>query len=123
MLDACPDSWPRPRTVFACQFARQGTGGNMYKFITPIQSDWGDLSSNELSALTKVWAERKTILQDDGAYRDFLIKLQREWAIETGIIERLYTWDRGVTEILIEHGIDAALISHKGGLHRNQADH
>jgi len=34
--------------------------------------------------------------------------------IETGIIERLYTWDRGVTEILIEQGIDATLIAHRG---------
>ncbi len=49
-------------------------------------------------------------------------KLQREWAIETGIIERLYSWDRGVTEILIEHGIDASLIAHRGGLTREKAE-
>ena len=37
-------------------------------------------------------------------------RLKREWAIETGLIERLYTLDRGVTQLLIERGIDAALI-------------
>ncbi len=49
--------------------------------------------------------------------------MQREWAIETGIIERLYTWDRGVTEVLIEQGIDASLIAHKGGIQREEAVH
>lgn len=32
-------------------------------------------------------------------------------AIETGVIERVYTLDRGTTQLLIEKGIDAALIS------------
>lgn len=49
--------------------------------------------------------------------------MQREWAIETGIIERLYTWDRGVTEALIEQGIESSIISHRGGLSKNEADH
>jgi hypothetical protein len=30
------------------------------------------------------------------AYKEFIKKLQREWAIETGIIERLYTWDNAL---------------------------
>jgi hypothetical protein len=50
----------------------------------------------ELRALSSVWQERKAALEEDGAYRDFIKRLQREWAVETGIIERLYTWDRGV---------------------------
>jgi hypothetical protein len=43
---------------------------------------------------------------------EFEKRLRREWAIETGIIEDVYTLDRGVTRILIEKGIDAALIPH-----------
>ncbi len=39
-------------------------------------------------------------------------QLRREWAIETGIIERLYTLDEGTTRLLIEQGIDASLIPH-----------
>ena len=70
----------------------------------------------ELRALTSVWQEKRAALEDDGAYKEFIKKLQREWAIETGIIERLYTWDRGVTEVLIEQGIESSLISHKGGV-------
>ena len=48
--------------------------------------------------------------------------MQREWAIETGIIERLYTWNRAITESLIEHGIDTTQISHKSGINRKDAD-
>lgn len=95
----------------------------MYELITPPPANHLELSSQELSALIQVWRERKGQLENDGAYHDFLRKLQREWAIETGIIERLYTWDRGITEVLIEQGIDSTLIAHRGGLHRNQAEH
>ena len=77
----------------------------------------------ELNALANVWIERKDELEGTGAYADFLKKLQREWAIETGIIERLYTWDRGVTEILIEQGIEASIISHHGGVSQEDASH
>lgn len=39
-------------------------------------------------------------------------RLRREWAIETGIIENLYTIDRGTTLLLIEQGLTASLMSH-----------
>jgi len=77
----------------------------------------------ELRALTSVWREKKEVLEDDGAYKEFIKKLQREWAIETGIIERLYTWDRGVTEVLIEQGIESSIISHRGGVSQRDAEH
>ena len=38
-------------------------------------------------------------------FRDFHDRLTRSWAIETGIIEGLYTLDDGVTQTLVEHGI------------------
>jgi Fic family protein len=75
----------------------------------------------ELRALSTVWLERKSVLEQDGAYKAFIQKMQREWAIETGIIERLYTWDRGVTEMLIEQGIEASLIAHRAGVSQNDA--
>ncbi|HEX6902008.1 MAG TPA: Fic family protein [Thermoanaerobaculia bacterium] len=77
----------------------------------------------ELRALSSVWQERKAALEEDGAYKEFIKKLQREWAIETGIIERLYTWDRGVTEVLIEQGIASSIIAHRGGVSQSDAEH
>ena len=77
----------------------------------------------ELDALCAVWTEKKSELDETGVLVDFLKKLKREWAVETGIIERLYTWDRGVTEVLIEQGIEASIIAHKAGITRDDAEH
>lgn len=94
-----------------------------YKKIAPIPSNAQSLASAELAALSKVWSERKASLEQSQEFNEFIKKLQREWAIETGIIERLYQWDRGVTEVLIEQGIDASLIAHRGGLRREEAEY
>ncbi len=71
-----------------------------------------DLVDPELPALRRVWLEQKSGLETAGRVADFTQRLVREYAIEGGIIERAYTLDRGVTETLIERGIDAALIPH-----------
>ena len=73
------------------------------------------LATPGLRALAEVWDEQRERLGDMDAYRQFEERLKREWAIETGLIERLYTLDRGVTQLLIEHGIRATLIPHEHG--------
>lgn len=59
-----------------------------------------------------VWLEQKADLEAHDAVLDFNKRLLRRWAIETGLIERLYTLDRGVTELLVERGLDASLVPH-----------
>ncbi len=88
----------------------------MYAEIRPLTEAESTHRDSELRALARVWQERKGTLLGAGTYDEFLRRLQREWAIETGIIERLYTWDRGVTEVLIRQGIDASIIAHQGGI-------
>jgi Fic family protein len=95
----------------------------MYQPITRLPENASSLSLSELEGLATVWQERKKALANDGGLQQFLKRLQREWAIETGIIERLYSWDRGVTEVLIEQGIDSTLIAHNAGLSKSDADH
>jgi Fic family protein len=80
------------------------------------------LKSTELESLSALWTEKKADLENSGEFQQFIKKMQREWAIETGIIERLYTWDRGVTEVLIEQGVDSSIINHSGGLGRDEAE-
>lgn len=94
-----------------------------YQRIEPFPQDAATLGSSELAALGTIWREKKKELQGTGVFQDFLTKLQREWAIETGIVERLYTWDRDITEVLIEQGIDAGLIAYRSGVRRDEADH
>lgn len=75
----------------------------------------GGLAVPELGVLAQVWREQRERLGTQESYRRFEERLKREWAIETGLIERLYTLDRGITQLLIEHGIRAALIPHERG--------
>ena len=80
----------------------------------PIAPAPGDFAYNfgEIDSLQRQWLavkwQREAASPD--AYRHFLDRLTRRWAIETGIIEGLYTLDRGVTETLVMRGISAELI-------------
>jgi hypothetical protein len=80
--------------------------------ITDLSDDDRAAASDELPALASVWNDERERLGDDASLAQFNERLTREWAIETGVIEHLYTLDRGTTEVLIEHGINAALIPH-----------
>ena len=51
-------------------------------------------------------ADRK-LIKDPAKLADFQDRLHTLWAIETGVIERLYTIDRGVTMALLEVGLGA----------------
>ena len=87
--------------------------GRRWHPIADLPSDSTALASRELGSLGGVWREQKELLESTEALRVFNERLQRKWAIETGIIERVYSLDRGVTQLLIEQGIDASLIPHE----------
>ena len=80
--------------------------------ITDLPQSWSQLASSELESLAAIWREQSQRLQQSDALRRFNERLSREWAIETGIIENLYTLDRGTTEVLIQKGIEQSLIPH-----------
>lgn len=84
-----------------------------WRSIEPLSSDWPDYASPELPTLSRLWSERRDALIDRGLVERFNSRLTREWAIETGVIEGLYSLDCGTTNLLIEHGFDEALISHE----------
>jgi Fic family protein len=83
-----------------------------YAFITDVDTQWHSYQNEELSALVNVWQEQRQRLETADTYKQFMEQMRRQVAIETGVIERLYTLDRGVTRLLIEQGIDSALIPH-----------
>jgi len=80
--------------------------------IDDLPSDWKSLTNAELPPLVTVWEEQAQRLRSSGEFKTFMDRLRREIAIETGIIERLYSIDRGITRLLIEQGINEALIPH-----------
>ena len=66
----------------------------------------------EIDSLHRQWMRirRQREQFNPEAYRDFLQRVHRSWAIETGIIEGLYHIDRGTTQTLVEHGFILELI-------------
>src|SRR6266480_1880580 len=87
---------------------------NTYRWhpITDLGDNPKALTDGELESLQRVWRDQKNELIGQGGLEQFEKRLRREWSIETGIIENVYTLNRGVTQTLIEMGIDAALIPH-----------
>lgn len=84
-----------------------------WKFIEDLPQNWQEMPSQELGSLAPIWQERVAQLRESSPeLRQFNERLGREWAIETGIIENLYSIDRGTTQLLIEHGLLVDLMAH-----------
>src|SRR5579864_1478194 len=83
--------------------------------ITDLPEDWGSLTDGELGPLLQFWNDQRADLEQSGALSEFNKRLGREWSIETGQIEGVYNLDRGLTETLIERGIDSDLIPNQPG--------
>jgi fido (protein-threonine AMPylation protein) len=90
----------------------QNNTGYTWKSITDIPENWEELQNPELYSLASIWKEQHAQLTESRSVKEFNERLLREWSIETGILERLYTIDRGTTQMLIEQGFDASLITH-----------
>lgn len=80
--------------------------------IEDLPPNWNELASSELGSLASIWEDQAQRLHESKALVEFNDRLRREWAIETGIVENLYSIDRGITQLLIEKGIEASLIPH-----------
>ena len=83
--------------------------------ISDLPGDWSSLTDGELGPLLQFWNDQRTDLEHSGALAAFNQRLAREWSIETGQIEGVYDLDRGITQTLIEHGINADLIPSQAG--------
>ncbi len=84
--------------------------GHRWEPIKELSDRDKTAASEELPALASTWNDIRKKL-DPAQVERYNERLKREWAIETGIIERIYTLDRGTTQLLIEQGIDVSLIA------------
>ena len=88
---------------------------NIFRLWKPIQftEDWRQCDTSILDDIAPSWLHRrKKLVGQSTEYEAFVGRLKREHAIETGIIERLYDLDKGVTETLIKEGFIASFLSH-----------
>ena len=83
-----------------------------YERIADLPLTFESEEAENAEALGDNWRERYQKIKDSEALNEFNEKLYRSWSIETGIIERLYTIDRGTTRLLVERGLDTSLIAH-----------
>jgi len=85
---------------------------HMWQPITDLSNEAAQHQNSDLQVLAQSWSERLQQLRDSKKLKEFNERLARQWAIETGVIERVYTLDRGVTQMLIEQGFEVSLIPH-----------
>lgn len=87
----------------------------VWKPITDLPDDWTTLTDGELGPLLQFWNDQRADLEQSGVLASFTQRLAREWSIETGQIEGVYDLDRGITETLIDRGLNADLIPTQPG--------
>lgn len=74
---------------------------------------WEHADTSLIDDIASSWFQRRKILQENSQeYSDFLLRLKREHAIETGIVERMYDLKKGITETFIKEGFVQSYISH-----------
>jgi len=82
---------------------------------TPIEfsEKWLETPTANFDDLAPSWYnKRETLTESDEDYKEFLERLKREHAIETGIIEKLYDLSDGITETFIKEGFVDSYIGH-----------
>jgi len=85
---------------------------SLWKHVS-LNANWLNCDTTTLDDLSPSWFERREVLQNNSKdYQEFLSELKREHAIETGIVERMYDLDRGITETFIKRGFVESEISH-----------
>lgn len=69
-------------------------------------------ATREFDALADVWRLKRARLEEveQKALSEFIGRLTRSWAIETGVLERLYDLDEGATKSLVEVGLREELL-------------
>ncbi|WP_007025569.1 Fic family protein [Saccharomonospora iraqiensis] len=79
--------------------------------VTPIPHFNGDIHSvlDSVTSLQRAW--KAAVSSNDEAFQEARRRSLRRHAIETGIIERLYDIDWGVTEALVAEGITADAVA------------
>ncbi|MES2396598.1 MAG: Fic family protein [Bacteroidota bacterium] len=90
----------------------------MEKQITiwhPIKFDdkWLTANTSKLDDLAPSWFRKRDQLKEGSTeYAEFLNKLKRQHAIETGIVEKLYDLKEGITQTFIKEGFVESYLQH-----------
>ena len=81
----------------------------------PIEfsNSWEQCNTIKLDSILPSWIRRREVLKEDSEeYKNFVDRLKRQHAIETGIVERLYDLKEGITETFVKEGFVEAYLQH-----------
>lgn len=87
----------------------------VYSLWKPVKfsGNWNSCDTSIVDDIAASWFKRRKVLKENSIeYSEFLERLKREHAIETGIIERLYSLETGITETFIKEGFVKSYLSH-----------
>ncbi len=85
---------------------------SLWKYVE-LSKVWLECDTSTIDDLSPSWFERRDVLQNNSIeYQEFIAELKREHAIETGIVERMYDLEKGITETFIKKGFVESYISH-----------
>lgn len=91
------------------------TNKELLRIWKPIKfsDEWLECDTSILDDISDSWfAKREKLKENTEEYSDFLERLKREHAIETGVVERMYDLNKGITETLIKEGFVKSYLSH-----------
>ncbi len=75
--------------------------------------NWLTTNTSFFDDLAPSWyKKRKEFEEKQESYNEFLTKLKRQHAIETGVVEKLYDLTEGITQTLIKNGFVESYIGH-----------
>ena len=78
-----------------------------------FRQEWLECDTSTIDDISPSWFDRREVLQTNSKeYQEFIAELKREHAIETGIVERMYDLEKGITETFIKKGFVESYISH-----------
>jgi Fic family protein len=81
----------------------------------PIEftNTWRDADTSILDDLAPSWFSKRVEFKDGNVeYEEFINRLKRQHAIETGVVEKLYDLSEGITQTFIKEGFIESYLSH-----------
>lgn len=98
--------------------------GKIIQIWKPVtfSDNWKNANTSKLDELAPSWYKKRDIMKNDTKeYQDFLLRMKRQHAIETGVIEKLYDLKEGITETFIKEGFVESYLQHGDtNIHENE---
>jgi Fic family protein len=78
-----------------------------------FSDDWRVSDTTKLDDLLPSWYRKREDMKEGGEdYEEFINRLKRQHAIETGVIEKLYDLSEGITQTFIKEGFVESYLQH-----------